>query len=63
VKLRFTPRAIADIELIYSYIEQRSARGATNVVSRIRDKAELLALWPDVGQPTNMGKILKQAIG
>ena len=63
VKLRYAPRAIADIDQIHDYISRRSPRGATNVVARIRDTAGLLAMWPGVGQSTNMESILKQAVG
>lgn len=63
VKLRFAPRAIADIDKIHDYISRRSPRGATNVIARIRDTAALLALWPGAGQRTNFGSILKQSIG
>ena len=63
VKLRYTSHAIADIDQIHEYISRRSPRGATNVMARIRDTAELLAMWPGAGQSTNMENIRKQAIG
>jgi toxin ParE1/3/4 len=63
VRLRFTPRAIADIDRIHEYISRRSPRGAANVVARIRDTGALLAMWPGAGQKTNMESIMKQSIG
>lgn len=63
MRLRFTPRAIADIDRIHEYISRRSPRGAANVVARIRDTGALLAMWPGAGQKTNMESTMKQAIG
>jgi plasmid stabilization system protein ParE len=43
VKLRYAPRAHADIADIYEYIAQHNAGAATSVVRQIRLTSRLLA--------------------
>jgi plasmid stabilization system protein ParE len=50
VKLRFTPRARADIADIHQYIAQHNAAAATAVVRQIRSTSQLLARYPGLGR-------------
>jgi toxin ParE1/3/4 len=49
MRVRYRRRAQADIENIYEYIAKHNPRAATEVVGRIRDAADRLALWPYMG--------------
>jgi len=57
MKLRYAPRARADIAHIYNYIEKHNARAATAVVRSIRATARLLARHPGIGRATNIGGV------
>jgi plasmid stabilization system protein ParE len=57
VKLRFTPRAHADIEHIYEYITQHDTRAATAVVRQIRLTSGLLAQYPGIGRDTDISGV------
>ena len=52
VKLRFTPRARADIAHIHRYIAQHNRIAATSVVRQIRLTSGLLARHPGLVFPT-----------
>jgi toxin ParE1/3/4 len=50
MKLRFTPRAIADIEGIADYIHARNPRAARRVRAAIYDSLQNLILFPYIGR-------------
>jgi toxin ParE1/3/4 len=54
VRLRYAPRARADIAEIHQYISQHSPRAASAVVSQIRRTARLLADHPGLGRETDI---------
>jgi plasmid stabilization system protein ParE len=54
VKLRYAPRARADIANIYEYIAQHNARAATAIVRQIRSTSGLLARHPGLGRETDI---------
>jgi toxin ParE1/3/4 len=54
VKLRFTPRARADIAQIHEYIAQHNKVAATSVVRQIRLTSRLLARHPALGRETDI---------
>jgi toxin ParE1/3/4 len=54
VKLRFSPRAYADIADIHEYIAQHNSRAAVAVAAQIRRTSELLAQYPDLGRETDI---------
>jgi plasmid stabilization system protein ParE len=56
VKLRYTERAIGDLEAIHSYIAENNPSAAVAVGSRIRDAIELLADFPGLGRPSRIDK-------
>jgi len=50
MKLRYTERAIADLEAIEAYIAQHNPRASVAVGERIRGAIELLADFPGLGR-------------
>jgi plasmid stabilization system protein ParE len=54
VKLRYAPRAYADIAGIYENISQHNATAATSVVRQIRRTSSLLARYPGLGRETDI---------
>lgn len=54
MKLRFTPRAHADIADIHQYIAQHNKLAATAVVRQIRSTSQLLARHPGLGRETDI---------
>jgi plasmid stabilization system protein ParE len=46
VKIRYTPKALAQLDAIYSYIEARDSRAAIAVKSRINRAIGRLARFP-----------------
>jgi len=57
VKLRFTPRARADIADIHQYIAQHNRAAATAVVRQIRATSQLLARYPGLGRETDISGV------
>ncbi|MBR1120373.1 type II toxin-antitoxin system RelE/ParE family toxin [Bradyrhizobium lablabi] len=54
MRLRFSPRAYADIADIHEYIAEHSPRAATAVAAQIRLTSELLARHPALGRDTDI---------
>ena len=54
VRLRFAPRARADIADIHQYITQHNTGAATSVVRQIRATSLLLARYPGLGRETDI---------
>jgi plasmid stabilization system protein ParE len=54
MKLRYAPRAHADIAHIYRYIAQHNANAATSIIRQIRSTSRLLARYPDLGRETDI---------
>ena len=57
MRLRYAPRARADIAEIHQYISQHSPRAASAVVSQIRTTARLLAEHPALGRETDISGV------
>lgn len=53
MKVRFTPRALAQLSAVLDYIEARSPRGAENVKRQIRTTIDVLVDYPRSGRATN----------
>lgn len=53
MKLRFTPRAAAELDDILTYIAARSPSGAERVQSRLRATLSMLADNPGLGRRTS----------
>jgi toxin ParE1/3/4 len=56
VKLRYTERAIADLEAIQAYIAQFNPSAAITVGNRIKGAIELLEDFPGLGRPGRIRK-------
>jgi plasmid stabilization system protein ParE len=57
MKLRYAPRAYADIAGIFEYISQHNATAATSVVRQIRTTSRLLARYPGLGRDTDIAGV------
>lgn len=53
LKLRYTPRALAELDEVLTYIAERSPQGARSVQRRIKTMVDLLAEHPYSGQMTS----------
>lgn len=53
MKVRYSRRALADLEEIADYIRARSPKSALSVERRIRRDIDLLASFPRLGRPTD----------
>jgi len=54
VRLRYTERAIADLEAIQSHIAEDNPPAGAAVGSRIKEAIELLADFPGLGRPSRI---------
>jgi plasmid stabilization system protein ParE len=52
VRLRYTAPALADLDLILSYIAAHSPQGAKRVQARIKSIIDLLLVYPHIGLRT-----------
>jgi toxin ParE1/3/4 len=57
VKLRYTRRALAELDEILSFIEAQSPKGASSVKKRIEEVVELLVEHPQAGPLTSKGRL------
>jgi toxin ParE1/3/4 len=57
LRVRLTPRAIADLEDIRAYLEPRSRLGAENVRRSIEQTIDTLSDFPGLGRETDIPDI------
>ena len=57
MKLRYTPRAIADLREVLAYIEKQSPQGARKVHARIQRLINLTLDHPHVGARTSSKRL------
>lgn len=57
MKLRFTPRARADIADIHQYIAQHNTTAAAAVVRQICETSQLLSRHPGLGRETDISGV------
>ena len=57
MRLRYAPRARADIAYIHHYIAAHNPRAATAVIRQIRSTARLLAKYPGLGRATDIAGV------
>lgn len=57
MKLRFAPRARADIADIYQYIARHNRTAATAIVRQVRSTSQLLARHPGLGRETDISGV------
>jgi toxin ParE1/3/4 len=51
MKLRFTPRALENLEVISSYLQSKSPYACSHVRAAIYDSLQTLLLFPKIGRP------------
>ena len=54
MKLRYAPRAKADIAEIHTYINDHNSKAAKPVIRRIKSTAGLLSQYPGLGRITDI---------
>ena len=57
MKVRYTPRAAAELDTALEYIQTRSPQGAHHVQARIKAIIDLLLQHPHAGQLTSNGRL------
>lgn len=57
MRLRYVPRARADISRIHEYIAEQNRTAAVAVVRQIRSTSELLARYPGLGRETDIPSV------
>lgn len=57
MNIRYTRRALADLDAILSHIEDRSPTGAINVKARLKALVELLSEHPRIGRSTGKADV------
>ena len=57
MRLRYTPKALAELDEVLTYIQERSPQGAHRVHARIRAVTDFLAKFPKSGQPTSNARL------
>jgi len=61
--IRYTKRALADLDRILSYTARHSPQGAANVAAQIEAVIESLAIHPRTGRTTNRPNIRVRVAG
>ncbi len=62
-KVRYTPRALGDLDAIYKYIAEQNPRAARAVKARIKERIQSLANFPASGPETETPRLRMLAIG
>jgi len=62
VKLRFTPRALAELDAILDFVAERSPTGARRLGQRIKTLIELLPDFPHSGQQTSIERLRRLVV-
>jgi toxin ParE1/3/4 len=57
MKVRWTPRALAQLEAIHAYIAVENRAAAAKVIAGIRNTAAMLADFPAAGEQTDRGDV------
>jgi toxin ParE1/3/4 len=53
MRVTYSPRALAQLQSIFAYIEESNPRAAVAVVDHIEATADLLGTFPWMGRPTD----------
>ena len=53
MRVTYSPRALAQLQSIFAYIEESNPRAARAVVDHIQATADLLGVFPWMGRPTD----------
>lgn len=63
MRLRYTKRALSDLDRILSYTAEHSQQGAARLSSRLERVASDLALHPHTGRATNRAGLRVRFVG
>jgi len=63
VTVRYRQQALADIDDIFQYLNERSPSGARHVLSAIADAIDEIAANPDAWQATSASDIRAKTVG
>jgi toxin ParE1/3/4 len=63
VKVRYRERALADIEAIFNYLDERSPSGSRNVLTAIADAIDIIAAQPQAAQRTSDASVRVKTVG
>jgi plasmid stabilization system protein ParE len=63
VRVRYRPRALADIDNIFQYLNARSPTGARHVLGAIADAIDEIGANPDAWQVTSDPDIRAKTVG
>jgi toxin ParE1/3/4 len=54
MRIRYSPRATRDLDLIYRYLSERSPNGALNVLTAILAAIEFVRRYPEAAEATRI---------
>ena len=60
--VRFTPRALAELDAILDYVAERSPTGARRIQQRIRTLIDVLPDFPNAGQQTSVPRLRRLVV-
>jgi addiction module RelE/StbE family toxin len=64
MKIRYSPRATSDLELIHEYLAKRNPQGAVKVMTAIFAAIEFIRRFPDAAETTRIpdvrGKLVQR---
>ena len=63
MKVRYRERALADIEAIFSYLNERSPSGARKVLAAIADAIDVIAAQPESAKRTSDASVRVKTVG
>ena len=62
MRVRYSPRALAQIEEIFAYIAKDNPKAAAAVVHRIETIALLIGQYPAMGRPTGLADVRAMSV-
>jgi plasmid stabilization system protein ParE len=63
MRLRFTPRAVADLDAIADYLSERNPAAALRVRTAILRSLERLVAFPESGRRQSVDRVRKLVVG
>ena len=62
MNVRFTPRALAELDAVLDFVAERSPSGARRIQQRIRSLIDLLPNFPNAGQQTSVAQLRRLVV-
>ncbi len=57
MRLRYTLEAVAELDAVLTFIQERDSPGGRNVQRRILGATQMLLTYPMIGRPTRNGRL------